>query len=76
MYGNRHTLEMEQNILLIVLEHLGNEFNVHVLNVDFLMFAFMLVPPIKRTVLGCGDTCSILFITTTDSLSFSCNGIS
>lgn len=30
------TLEMEQNIGLIVLEHLRDELNVHVLNVDLL----------------------------------------
>lgn len=31
-----HTLEMKKHIRSIVLEHLGNQFNVHVLDVDLL----------------------------------------
>jgi hypothetical protein len=31
-----NTFEMEQNIRLVVLEHLGNKLGVHVLDVDLL----------------------------------------
>ncbi len=31
-----HTLEMEKHVRSIVLEHLGNQFNVHILDVDLL----------------------------------------
>lgn len=33
----RHTLQMEEDIGLVVLEHLGDEFDVHVLDVDILV---------------------------------------
>lgn len=32
-----HTLQMEEDIGLVVLEHLGDEFDVHVLDVDILV---------------------------------------
>lgn len=32
-----HTLKMEQHIRLVVLEHLGNQFDIHVLDIDLLV---------------------------------------
>jgi hypothetical protein len=34
--SGEHTLEVEQNIRLVVLEHLSNKLYIHVLNVDVL----------------------------------------
>ena len=34
--GGLCTFKMEQNIRLVVLEHLRHELNIHVLDVDFL----------------------------------------
>lgn len=34
--GMLHTFKMEKNVGLVVLEHLGNKLNIHVLDVDFL----------------------------------------
>lgn len=31
-----HTFKMEEDIGLIVLEHLGNQFDIHVLDIDLL----------------------------------------
>jgi hypothetical protein len=32
----QHTLKVEEDVRLVVLEHLGNQIHIHVLNVDFL----------------------------------------
>ena len=32
-----HTLKVEEHVGLVVLEHLGDELNVHVLDVDLLL---------------------------------------
>ena len=34
--GAKHTFQMEQNVVLVVLEHLRHDFDVHVLDVDVL----------------------------------------
>jgi hypothetical protein len=35
-WGRGHTLKMEENIGLVIFEHLSDELNIHILDVDVL----------------------------------------
>ena len=37
LFWKRFTFKMKQNIRLVVLEHLSNKLNIHVLNIDLLL---------------------------------------
>lgn len=60
---------MEQDVRLVVLEHLGNKLDVHVLDVDILSQSCQTVS--LRVFLN-HHTCKFLFMARTASLSFSC----
>ena len=69
---DRHAFQVEKNIGLVVLEHLGDKLNVHVLYVDILRDDCQRRPgPPPQMLAGLIGTCNVLFMTTMASLSFS-----
>lgn len=49
---------MKQNVRLIILEHLGNEFDVHVLDIDLLLKISTRLGGMSRFQRPLGDSCS------------------
>lgn len=64
------TLQVEEDVGLVILEHLGHQLNIHVLDIDVLHGVSVLLRP-TRSVLRCPRTWRLLFMTTMASLSFS-----
>lgn len=64
---------MKQHVRLVVLEHLRDEFHVHILDVDLLVLA---VISLRHEGRKKSRTWRLLFIIMTDSLSFSCDLVS
>jgi hypothetical protein len=63
---------MEQHVRLVVFEHLGNQFDIHILDIDLLVDVNR---HIQHTSLA-KQTCKPLFITMTASFNFSCIQVS
>ena len=71
--GSQQTFQVKENIGLVVLEHLGHELNVHVLDVDFLRRSSVSGQPFPHLKVAKKlSTCRFRFKTMTASLSFSC----
>lgn len=67
----KQTFQMKQHVGLIVFEHLRNKLDIHVLDINLLMWMSASPDPLAFIIFVAQRTCRSLFNTMTASLSFS-----